>query len=298
MIIGTLIGAMFGMGVLASVAAVRSARPTLLSRVAPYVGTPPEPSVTYSARALFGPGLQRAGETLGRIVGGSTGVERRLDRLGWSMTVSEFRARQVVAGGVGLGIAFAVGLWLASVSTPAPLALVLLCLAGGLGGIVAYDVALGRRLSTLEARQAEQFPTVAELMSLAVASGESPNRALERIVTSTHGELAGALRRVVAEINAGMPFVDAFDALAARTGVPVIARFAEALAVAVERGTPLTDVLHAQAGDVRESARRDLIESAARREILMMIPVVFILMPTTVIVAFYPGFIGLSLGSG
>jgi len=44
--------------------------------------------------------------------------------------------------------------------------------------------------------------------------------------------------------------------------------------VATERGTPLVDVLHAQAADVREAGRRELLETGARKEVLMMVPVV------------------------
>ena len=74
-----------------------------------------------------------------------------------------------------------------------------------------------------------------------------------------------------------------------------MARFAEGLVVALERGTPLVDVLHAQAADVREAARRDLIETGGRREVAMMIPVVFLLLPVTIVFAFFPGYVGLHL---
>ena len=77
--------------------------------------------------------------------------------------------------------------------------------------------------------------------------------------------------------------------------LPSVARFAQGIAVAVERGTPLADVLHAQAADVREAGRRELIEVAARKEILMMVPVVFLVLPVTVLFAFWPGVIGLHL---
>jgi tight adherence protein C len=75
----------------------------------------------------------------------------------------------------------------------------------------------------------------------------------------------------------------------------VVARFAEGMAVAVERGTPLSDVLHAQAADVREAGRRQLIEAGARKEIAMMVPVVFLILPVTVLYAFWPGLVGLRL---
>ena len=96
-------------------------------------------------------------------------------------------------------------------------------------------------------------------------------------------------------MRTGTPVASAFDDYAARTGIPVVARFASGLAVAVERGTPLADVLHAQAADVREAQRRALIESGGRREIAMMVPVVFLVLPTTVMFAFWPGLVGLRL---
>jgi tight adherence protein C len=96
-------------------------------------------------------------------------------------------------------------------------------------------------------------------------------------------------------VRTGEPVGAAFDRMAARTGLPLVSRFAQGVAVAVERGTPLADVLHAQAADVREAGRRELIEAAARREVLMMVPVVFLVLPVTVLFAFWPGVVGLSL---
>ena len=92
-----------------------------------------------------------------------------------------------------------------------------------------------------------------------------------------------------------MPIVTALDGLARRTGLAVVARFAEGLAVAMARGTPLVDVLAAQAADVREAAKRALIETGARKEVLMMVPVVFLILPVTLLFAFYPGVVGLNL---
>jgi tight adherence protein C len=100
---------------------------------------------------------------------------------------------------------------------------------------------------------------------------------------------------VLADSRTGTPVSQALDALALRSGLPVVARFAEGFAVAIERGTPLADVLHAQAADVREASRRALIETGARKEVLMMVPVVFLVLPVTVVFAFWPGVVGLRL---
>ena len=63
---------------------------------------------------------------------------------------------------------------------------------------------------------------------------------------------------MLAEVRTGRAVASAFDRMAATTGLPLVARFAQGIAVAIERGTPLADVLHAQAADVREAGRREL----------------------------------------
>ncbi len=54
-------------------------------------------------------------------------------------------------------------------------------------------------------------------------------------------------------------------------------------------------MLRAQAVDVREAGKRLLLESAGRREIGMMVPVVFLVLPITLLFALFPGFYGFSL---
>jgi tight adherence protein C len=100
---------------------------------------------------------------------------------------------------------------------------------------------------------------------------------------------------VLAQSRTGVPVARALDGFAQRNGLAVVSRFAEGFAVAIERGTPLVDVLAAQAADVREASRRALIETGARKEIAMMVPVVFLIMPITLLFAFFPGVVGLNL---
>ena len=48
-------------------------------------------------------------------------------------------------------------------------------------------------------------------------------------------------------------------------------------------------VLRAQAQDVREESRRDLMEKGGKKEIAMMVPVVFLVLPITILFAVFPG---------
>jgi tight adherence protein C len=167
------------------------------------------------------------------------------------------------------------------------------CALGVIGGALACDQHLTAQVGRRDRQLREELPVAADLLALAVAAGESPVVGLERVCRVMTGALADEITDVLGNVRTGTSVVDAFEAMGARTGVPSVARFAEGLVVALERGTPIVDVLHAQAADVRESARRDLIEQGGRREIAMMFPVVFLLLPVTVIFAFYPGYVGL-----
>ena len=280
----------------------RNRRPSVAQRVGPYVrDVQPYLVVPGGSRGvlgvLFGPTIRRATMAVGERAGSSGSVSSRLDRLGSSSTVDEFRIRQTVWGLAGLLVMGGVSslLWTTRQS-PTPVLLALCCF-GFVAGVMACDQRLGSAVARREAAMDQELPAVADLLALTVAAGEGPVAGLERIVARSSGELSDELARVLAEIRTGMPMAAAFDALSRRTGSDSVARFADGLAVAVDRGTPLVDVLHAQAADVRESARRRLMEQGGRREVAMMVPVVFMVLPTTVIFAFYPGLVGLHLTS-
>lgn len=287
--------------VVARVAAIR--RPRLEMRVLPYVRDldPPHRAAVPAAgpgnvvAAVFGPFLRRAAAGVERMLGGATSVRRRLSRAGLDLDVQDFRVQQVVWGLAGFGVAAAYGLLRTWTRPGNPLPLLVVCVGAFVFGVLLCDNRLSAQVKQRETAIVAEFPTLAELLALSVAAGEAPVAALARVVRRSGGELSRDLSEVLARIRTGEPVADAFDRLAATSGVPVVARFAHTVAVAVERGTPLADVLHAQAADVREAGRRALIEQASRKEIFMMIPVVFLVLPVTVVFAFWPGFIGLSL---
>ena len=298
---GALLGALAALGALTVVVRVRAMRrPSLQARVMPFLRDLPEvaprtrPQVS-AAAGVFGPLLRSAADGVERVLGGTASVRRRLERAGSERSVHEFRVEQVQWGLAAFAVAAAYGL-LRSLGDPGDaVTSALVCVVAFCLGVLARDNWLSSQVKARERRIVAEFPTLAELLALAVGAGEGPVLALDRVVRRSGGELSVELGRVLADVRTGQPVGAAFDALAARTGVPLVARFAAGVAVAVERGTPLADVLHAQAADVREAGRRELIETAARKEILMMIPVVFLVLPVTVLFALYPGVLGLHL---
>jgi tight adherence protein C len=298
---GALLGGAVAAGALlvaTRVAVVR--RPQLAVRVLPFVRDVAESPAasrapSSAATSVFGPLLASAAGVVEKVLGGSQSVRRRLERANLDRTVHEFRIEQVQWGLGGFAIVATYAVLDALRSPGNAVSGLVLCLVGFAFGVLLRDNRLTAQAVERERRILTEFPTVAELLALAVAAGESPVAALARVVERSRGELSTDLGGVLAEIRTGTLVGPAFDGLASRTGLPLVARFCEGIAVAVERGTPLADVLHAQAADVREAGRRQLIETAARKEVFMMVPVVFLVLPVTVMFAFWPGFIGLSL---
>ena len=276
----------------------------LVDRLAPYVhdtpppsrllGTATEPGLLTAVRRVFGPAVADGARLVDRLLGGRAAVRRRLDALAVDTTVEDFRVEQVIWGGLGLlgatGVA-AVGSLLAGHLNV--LSTGLLCLAGLLGGVLGRDWWLTQQVQRREELLLAEFPVVAELLALAVTAGESPTAAIARVSRLSGGELARELSAALGRARAGVPLVDALQQVADRTSLDPLARFIDGLLVAIERGTPLAEVLRAQAADVREAGKRRLLEAGGRKEIAMMVPVVFLVLPVTVLFALFPGLISI-----
>ncbi len=251
-------------------------------------------SVTIGLGHILEPYVRDAARFLGRLLGGDVSVRRRQLRAGVGADVEAFRAEQVLWGAAGAGVGLLTGAAVATARGTSPLLIVGWVLTSTLIGIVAKDQLLTRAANRREQGMLAEFPTIAELLALAVAAGEGATGALERVCRLSRGELARELRMCLADARAGANLPTALQGLADRTGLLSLSRFVDGMVVAVERGTPLADVLRAQAQDVREVGRRAVMEAGGRKEISMMLPVVFMVLPVTVLFAVYPGFVMLS----
>jgi tight adherence protein C len=306
-LLGAVLGALAAIGVIIAVRAAPPLRPIrLVDRVAPYLGDAPRPSRLLAqpsasatpfavARRLFGPVLGDLVAFLDRTVGGSASVRRRLHGLGSRLTVEEFRIEQVVWGTcamLGGGALVALAGWARGSIDPILVAIV--AIAGLLAGVLGRDWYLSRQLERREATMLAEFPVLADLLALAVVAGEAPQDALRRVCRLTGGELARDITGALSRANTGVPLTTALTDVAERTTLEPFARFIQGIVVGLERGTPLAEVLRAQAVDVREIGKRALLEAGGRKEISMMVPVVFLILPVTVLFALYPGLLTLT----
>lgn len=303
---GAIIGFIFGVGALLVIWRLRARTVRFHDRIAPYLG----PRTTTSdllrdARAItpfpileqfLAPWIKDVGAFLERFGSARATLEIRLRRAGNRQSVEQFRVQQVLSAVLGLAGGTFVAVTLRIVrSSPLPI-LVLLVIICAVVGVLLSDQVLSRQIKMRERKMMLEFPTIAELFALAVGAGQSPAAALDRVCATATGEVVIELRQLLATVHSGTPFVRGLEEFATSTSLPALARFAEGVAIAVERGTPLADVLRDQAQDVRDAGRRALMEVGGQKEVAMMVPVVFLLLPVTVVFAVFPSAVTLNIG--
>lgn len=303
---GAALGLLTGLGLCLVLWRLAARRTRLVDRVAPYLRDRPSTSRLLRSEAtvtpfptlerMLRPMVADAAGIFERLGSPVAATRRRLARAGSRLSVEQFHIEQLIWGTFGLIAGLALALLLALTRGSGLLALVVLVGVATVGGALARDHWLSRRIAHREQAMIAEFPTVAELLALAVGAGETPLAALERVAASLQGELANEIRLTLAEVRSGTSLARALEQMAMRTELPGIARFTEGVAVAVDRGTPLAEVLRAQAEDAREVGHRALMESGGRKEVYMMIPVVFLMLPVTVLFAIFPGLSVLSVG--
>lgn len=280
-------------------------RPQLMHRVAPYVLGVSQGARDLVARKTVNP-LQLFETTASpiaapskrfvtRVLGASSIVTLRLRQANSPLTAQRYRWLQLLVMLVGAIVGCAMGIALAlrgaTVVTP-----VLLAPVAGVLGAVLIDFHFARLAKGRLERISNELPSTLEFLSLSLSAGESLADALRRISASAKGDMADELRGVVREHASGVALADALTRLERELQHPPIGRLVDQLCTALERGAPLAGVLQAQAVDVRENAKRKLLESAGKKEIVMLIPLVFGLLPVTIAFALFPGLYVLQLG--
>ncbi|GAA4282837.1 type II secretion system F family protein [Brevibacterium daeguense] len=278
-------------------------KPSLDDRIAPYLRDRPRVAKMYGPPVPADAGVLglarslavRAGEWLSSRLTTDASIITRLSRLGPSETIEKFRAHQILLIAAGIVSGALLGTLVSIGRGFNPAAFVLIPAMGGVCGHFLNDWLLSRRVRRREERILAEFPTIAELLALSITAGEGTVDALERSCRSTTGELSEELRSTLAEARTGTPLIEALDNLGRRTGIPSIVQFVDGIAVAIARGTPLAEVLRAQAGDVREEGRRRLMELSGKKEVGMLVPVVLFVLPVTVLFAVFPSLAVLEL---
>lgn len=145
-----------------------------------------------------------------------------------------------------------------------------------------------------------QLPDTLDQMSIAVNAGLGFDAAMSRVARNGRGELAAELVRTLQDIQVGMPRRDAYEDLAERTKVPKLERFVRAVIQGEAYGIALSDVLQAQAEELRMERKQDAERRAMQIPVKVIFPLLLFIMPAMFIVVIGPGVIQImrAFGSG
>ncbi|MET0296810.1 MAG: type II secretion system F family protein [Microbacterium sp.] len=293
------LGCAFGVGIcLVLSAAPRWGAMSLAHRVAPYIRDVTDPrglsQVALGGRDVRG-GWRRLQGWFARVAGATATIERRLRQAGRPVDAAAFRGRQltwtilgVLTGGLAVVALALTGAGSSAMWLLPPLL--------GAAGAFGCDAVLTRAARARCARIEEELPTLLEFLALCLSAGEGILDSLRRVGDIGVGDLTGEIRSVVLAVGTGSPLSEALLQLSRGLDVAPLTRSIDHLVAALDRGAPLAQVLHSQALDAREDAKRLLLERAGRTEIYMLLPLVFLILPLSVLFAVFPGIFMLRLG--
>lgn len=155
-------------------------------------------------------------------------------------------------------------------------------------------VFMGRRRASQQKSRQEEFdaelPTQIQLLTVLISSGVSPARAIALLSTRSNSISSQRFSELVNGIEAGETIVEALDKLAQRHHSLVLRRFITSLILGIERGSSLTPILISQVRDSRLSNKSETLKRAGKAEIALLIPVVFLILPISILFALWPSY--------
>lgn len=105
------------------------------------------------------------------------------------------------------------------------------------------------------------------------------------------------MRAVVGEIlkgvDQGLSIERALDQVVMRAGSEQLRRFADAVILGMERGSSMGQTLRNLINETRTQSKILVMERAGKAEIKLLIPVVFLILPISVIFAIWPSYVNL-----
>lgn len=142
-------------------------------------------------------------------------------------------------------------------------------------------------------RESLQLPELVDLLSISLTAGVSLSNSFLQTLPRV-SKLLQSFWEPLSDESIELTFLTRLELVARLNPDSSSGLLANQLLVSVERGTAMLPVLEAFAADLRSRNQRALLERAAKKDVWMMVPVVFGILPAVTVVAIYPAMISLS----
>jgi len=167
-------------------------------------------------------------------------------------------------------------------------------------GLDLTRVAKQRRVSKLSKRMRRQIdaelPDLIDLACGALLTGQSLHAAIERVASRSNSIVASELQVFLRNVSLGQSLSSELAALCERKPTAAMKEFVNKISLSIARGTPLAESFEALSASLRERRGFDLLKRAGANETKMLIPLVALVLPTTVLFALYPSVLVLNVG--
>ena len=135
---------------------------------------------------------------------------------------------------------------------------------------------------------AEEVAAIAIIVAQALKGGSTITAALELALKRADSKIAMQLNRILEQATLGLPIRVVLAEAAAQAKSPPLEEFLTKLQVSGVMGSALADQLNDLVFSLHEQIATQKQERASKLETKMLLPLVFLVLPVTVMFALYP----------
>ena len=156
------------------------------------------------------------------------------------------------------------------------------------GGFALPTLLVNRRIRANQKEILQAMPDAMDLLTICVEAGLGFDAAMKKVVEKWDNGLAAAFARVLHEIQLGKLRREALRDMSDRIGVDEMESFVAAVIQSEQLGVSMSRVLRVQSDAMRVKRRQRAEESAQKAPIKMLLPMVFLIFPTIMIILLGP----------
>jgi len=154
-----------------------------------------------------------------------------------------------------------------------------------------------RKLTGSEVKESElneELVNILQMLSIMISAGESPMMALRYISQRSIGYIPELINQSFSKYESGRNLAQTLEQIAIATGSSQVRRLTNSIQIAIQRGTPILDVLNNQVQSLNKQINLALLKKSGKSEIALLIPVVFLILPVSISFAIWPSIYGLN----
>jgi tight adherence protein C len=157
-----------------------------------------------------------------------------------------------------------------------------------IAGFFLPNLVIDRNIKRKQRLVLNAMPDALDLLTICVEAGLGFDAALKKVVEKWDNDLSMAFARVLQEIQLGKLRREALRDMSDRLGLPEMESFVAAVIQSEQLGVSMARVLRVQSDAMRVKRRQRAEENAQRAPIKMLLPMVFLIFPTIVLILLGP----------